>query len=194
MEIDELLDQIYTTGQLNDETSVDRSSKMLNITPSTGAFLDLLVSDLKPKRILELGTSNGYSTIWLARAAQRIGAVIDTVDHSPRKTEMARENLEQSGLLKDVTLHTSDGGAFLSRCPTSTYQLVFLDSDRSAYLDWADDLIRVTQFGLIVVDNAQSHPEELVPLRRYLSDSQRFSQAVLPIGKGQLIIHQTTPI
>ncbi len=88
----------------NDSSTSDRSAMMFNITPSTGVFLDLLVTELKPKRILELGTSNGYSTLWLARAANRIGSRVDTVDISSlEKADLASDNLAKCGLLEAVT-------------------------------------------------------------------------------------------
>ncbi len=93
MDIDHYLERLYADGRLSDASTPERSSKMLNITPSTGMFLDLLVTDSRPKRILELGTSNGYSTIGLARAAARVGAHIDTVESSLQKSQLAAQNL-----------------------------------------------------------------------------------------------------
>ena len=94
--IDALLNRIYAEGQSNDSSESDCSRKMLNITPSTGQFLDLLVTDAVPKRILEIGTSNGYSTIWLGRSAKRIGAKIDTVDCDIEKHVAAGQHIREA--------------------------------------------------------------------------------------------------
>jgi predicted O-methyltransferase YrrM len=188
MSVDSHLERLYADGRRNDVSTSERSSMMLNITPSTGAFLDVLVTDAKPKRILELGTSNGYSTIWLARAARHIGAHIDTVDTSPHKTRLASCNLADCELQDVVTVHTADCGDFLSDCNSLIYDFVFLDSDRTAYCDWVVDLVRVIRFGLLVVDNATSHPNELLYFRRHLSDDLGFAVVVLPIGNGQMIV------
>ncbi|ELP32053.1 O-methyltransferase [Rhodopirellula baltica] len=188
MSVDSHLERLYADGRRNDVATSERSSMMLNITPSTGVFLDLLVSDSKPKRILELGTSNGYSTIWIARAAHRVGAHIDTVDISPRKTRLASRNLAECDLQGVVTIHTADCGDFLRDCDSLFYDLVFLDSDRTAYRDWVVDLVRVIRFGLLVVDNATTHPEEMLDFKRHLSNDLGFAIAVLPIGNGQMIV------
>jgi predicted O-methyltransferase YrrM len=190
MNVDSQLERIYADGCRNDDSTSVRSSMMLNITPSTGVFLDLLVSDAKPKRILELGTSNGYSTIWLARAACRVGAHIDSVDIAPQKTQLASCNLAECNLRDVVTLHTADGGEFLRNCDSLIYDLVFLDSDRTAYCDWVDDLVRVIRFGLLVVDNATTHPQEMLEFKRRLSHDLGFAVAVVPIGNGQMIVHE----
>lgn len=189
MDIDIHLEQLLADGHHNDQSATERSSMMLNITRSTGAFLDLLVSDSKPNRILELGTSNGYSTIWLARAAKRVGAVIDTVDVSRQKTELALENLTKCQLNDVVTAHVQDGGEYLKQSDADVYDFIFLDSDRAAYMRWANDLLRVIQFGLLVVDNALSHQDEMADFRRHLRDDCGLDTAVLPIGKGQLIVN-----
>jgi len=161
---------------------------MLNVTPSTGAFLDLLVSDSKTTRILELGTSNGYSTIWLARAAKRIGACVDTVDSSAHKVHLAPGNLAECKLDDVVTMHIADGGDFLRDCDNLRYDFVFLDSDRTAYLRWAGDLVRVIRFGLLVVDNATTHPNEMLDFKRHLSDDLGMLVTVIPIGNGQMLV------
>lgn len=188
MSVDSQLERIYAEGRRNDESTTERSSMMLNITPSTGVFLDLLISDAKPRRILELGTSNGYSTIWLARAARRVGGHIDSVDFSLNKTRLASDNLAECRLRDVVTLHTADCGEFLRRCDSLIYDLVFLDSDRAAYCDWVDHLVRVIRFGLLVVDNATTHPGEIRDFKRHLSNNLGFAVAVLPIGNGQMIV------
>jgi predicted O-methyltransferase YrrM len=188
MSMDPFLEQLYEMGRENDSSTSDRSAMMFNITPSTGIFLDLLVSEMKPTRILELGTSNGYSTLWLARAASRIGSRVDTVDISPRKVFLARNNLKECGLQDFVTVHEGDCGVYLGACESESYDFVFLDSDRTAYLKWSDNLIRVIRFGLLVVDNATTHPQELVEFKGRLAGHFGLSVVTLPIGNGQMIV------
>ncbi len=64
-----LLNELAEFGKRNDAGSTGRAKKMLNITPETGEFLELMLKAARARRILEVGTSNGYSTIWLAKAA-----------------------------------------------------------------------------------------------------------------------------
>ena len=192
--IDDLLERIYAAGQSNDATATDRARMMFNITPSTGRFLDILVGDAAPRRILEIGTSNGYSTIWLARAAGRVGATINTVDSNTEKHRAADRHLREAGLDGLVTLHTADAGVFLSACLPHSYDFVFLDSDRSRYVDWAPALLDVIDFGLLVVDNALSHPQEIAPFRQLIRSHADLDSVVLPIGKGQLVVRRRTAV
>lgn len=188
MDIETELERIYSEGQRIDSSVTERGSMMLNITPSTGQFLDLLISDSKPQRILELGTSNGYSTIWIGRAACRVGAHIDTVDVAQHKSDLASANLAKCDLSDFVTVHTSDCGVFLQSCEADFYDLVYLDCDRNRYLEWIDDLVRVVRFGLLVADNATTHADELHDLSREMRSAFGMSVVVLPIGNGQMLI------
>ena len=186
--IDTLLDRIYRQGQTNDASAKDRSDMAFNITPTTGQFLDVLVTDSSPKRILEIGTSTGYSTIWLARAAGRIGATVDTIDSNPAKHATATANIREAGLDEIVTLHRTDAGDYLVGCKASEYDFVFLDSDRSQYVRWATKLLEVIEFGMLVVDNAESHAEEIGGFVDLIRDCKELDSIVLPIGKGQLVV------
>ena len=74
--------------------------KTINITPDTGRFLSILIQSSDAKRVLEIGTFNGYSTLWLAFAVSQIGGLVVTIEISRRKHEMAIENFKKSGLEK----------------------------------------------------------------------------------------------
>ncbi|MGV2340008.1 MAG UNVERIFIED_CONTAM: hypothetical protein LVR18_40450 [Planctomycetaceae bacterium] len=84
-QLDAFLLQLWQDGQRFDAAERDPSLKRRNITPSTGRFLELLIQEERPRRILELGTSNGYSTLWLLRAATVLGIPVDSVDQSFEK-------------------------------------------------------------------------------------------------------------
>jgi predicted O-methyltransferase YrrM len=185
--IDTFLDRLYAFGRANDAVASNRDSKMFNITPATGEFLDILIRDAQPKSVLEIGTSNGYSSIWIARACQAIGATFHTVERSPAKIEQAKRNLSETGLLNALTMIYGDAGEFLVDAADQAFDMVFLDSDRSQYMKWLPDLLRITRFGQWVVDNATSHPEEISQFRTQLNSTEGLGTVILPIGNGVLI-------
>lgn len=187
-ELDTWLDKLYEEGAEHDRQASHHREMMLNITPNTGRFLALLVDGYQPNRILEIGTSNGYSTLWLARAARTVRASIDTVEFNPAKVRMAVGHFAEAGFEKTITLQMRDAGDYLASCEDNHFDFVFLDSDRSRYKDWIDDLLRVLNFGVLVIDNAISHPQELTELRERLDSESRLESVTLPIGRGQLVV------
>src|SRR6266550_3460750 len=93
-----LLTEIEQFGHDNDSATVERPRKMLNITRDTGEFLSMLVRATGARRVLELGTSNGYSTLWLASAARASGGMVTSVELSDFKVGLAASNFAKSGL------------------------------------------------------------------------------------------------
>ncbi|ORB85038.1 methyltransferase [Mycobacterium kansasii] len=123
------------------------------VSAQQGKFLCLLAGAMQARRILELGTLGGFSTIWLARGAGPQGRVV-TLEYEPRHAAVARANLQRAGVADRVEVVV---GAALETLPTLTgdpFDLVFIDADKqnnAAYLEWA---VRLARPGaLIIVDN-----------------------------------------
>ncbi len=123
------------------------------VSPQQGKFLSLLAAAVGARRILEIGTLGGFSTIWLARGAGPDGRVL-TLEYEPKHAEVARANLERAGLGDRVEVLV---GAALDTLPTLSggpFDLVFIDADKEnyvAYLEWA---VKLTRPGsVILVDN-----------------------------------------
>ncbi|BBZ46328.1 O-methyltransferase [Mycobacterium parmense] len=123
------------------------------VSAQQGKFLCLLAAALGARRILELGTLGGFSTIWLARGAGPAGRVV-TLEFEPKHAEVARANLERAGVGDRVEVMV---GAALDTLPTlgdDPFDLIFIDADKEnypAYLEWA---VRLARSGaIIVVDN-----------------------------------------
>jgi len=161
---------------------------MLNITRDTGEFLAVLVKAMHARRVLEIGTSNGYSTLWLASAAQAIGGTVTTVERSELKVGMARASFARSGLAGTISLVHDDAGTVLKGAADGSFDLVFLDSERPEYPGWWPDLRRVLRAGgLLVVDNATSHSEQMAPLVALVSADPAFTTSLVPVGNGELL-------
>ena len=184
-----LLKELEQFGHENDARAKDRSQKMLNITPDTGQFLLLLIRALKAKRVLEIGTSNGYSTLWLAYAVQPLGGSVTTLESSPSKADMARANFARAGLQAWIDLKVLDAGKFIQQQPNEVFDFVFLDSDREAYLAWWRDLQRVlVPGGLLVSDNAVSHAHEMMDFVRAVQQTRGYLNSLVPVGNGELVV------
>jgi predicted O-methyltransferase YrrM len=133
------------------------------VSATQGKFLGVLARAIGARRILEIGTLGGYSTIWLARALVPGGRLV-TLEYSPEHAEVARANLARAGLRDVVEVRV---GRALDTLPTltgETFDLVFVDADKAPYpqyLDWAARLTRVG--GLVVSDNVVRQGRVLEP-------------------------------
>lgn len=132
------------------------------VSAQQGKFLCLLAAAIRARRILEIGTLGGFSTIWLARGAGPDGRIV-TLEYDAKHAEVARANLANAGVADRVEVLI---GAALETLPTvrGPFDLVFIDADKEnnvSYLDWAVKLSR--SGSVIVVDNVIREGRILVP-------------------------------
>ncbi|HFG1789384.1 TPA: O-methyltransferase [Vibrio cholerae] len=183
------MEDLEQFGIQNDLAQSDKSKKYLNITRDTGEFLSVLVKATGANRILEIGTSNGYSTIWLASALPDDGKVY-TIEANPQKIEEASLNFNQTHTSSKIVQLVGDATEVLPNVPESM-DFIFLDADRKTYVSLADDLFNLLKTGgLLVCDNATSHADELEEFRAWVSSQHNLSVSLVPIGKGGLLVYK----
>ncbi|MBL0596872.1 O-methyltransferase [Aeromonas jandaei] len=176
-------------GEQHDLAQTDRADKMLNITRDTGELLAVLVQTRGAQAVLEIGTSNGYSTLWLAEAVTRLDGHVTTIERDEAKRALAQANFEQAVLAGRITQLAGEAGALLPTLPSAGFPLIFLDSDRRQYRAWWPQLQRLLPpRGLLVVDNAISHREELAEWMAEVAQDPRFVTSLVPVGKGVWLV------
>jgi predicted O-methyltransferase YrrM len=186
--LETLKTQLEWFGQANDWAVSEHPQRMLNVTRDTGEFLMVLALATMARRILEIGTSNGYSTLWLAEAAQKVGGTVTTVECSDYKAGLASANFARSGLASLITLVKDDAADFLQCAGRSAYDLIFLDSERREYVRWWPDVRRALRpGGSLIVDNATSHAGELSGLSAVVAEDRQFASCIVPVGKGEFL-------
>ena len=179
---------LHAAGREHDERHTERLARWRNVEPETAELLGVLVRAKRARRVLEIGTSNGYSTIWLADATETTGGTVLSIEIEPSRTALARENLARVGLEDRVELKTEDAVQTLRALPDHAFELTFLDAERPHYVGYWHDLIRtLAPGGLLAVDNAISHANELVDFRAVVDADARVTQALVPIGAGLLL-------
>lgn len=128
----------------------------IEVSRLQGKLLQVLVQMMQARRVLEIGTLGGYSTIWMARGLPEGGRII-TLEFDPRHAEVARKNLERAGLLDRVEIRLGravESLAVLQASGAGPFDLIFIDADKPGnpqYLEWALKLGRPGT--TIVVDN-----------------------------------------
>ena len=186
--LDALKAELERFGAANDSATSDRPRRMLNITRDTGEFLAVLVRAAGARRVLEIGTSNGYSTLWLAEAARGTGGSVTTVEFAAYKTGLASANFARSGLAPFIELVHDDAGRLLQHTGQSAYDLIFLDSERPEYPGWWPELRRVLRpGGLLIADNATSHVEQMAPFVALVRADPGFAACLVPVGNGEFL-------
>ncbi|MGD0892325.1 MAG: O-methyltransferase [Terracidiphilus sp.] len=125
----------------------------IDVSKLQGKFLELLVRISGARRILEIGTLGGYSTLWLARSLPEGGRII-TLEFDPHHADVARANLLHAGVLDRVDLRL---GPAIETLPTlentadSPFDLIFIDADKESYPEYLDWSLKLSRVGTVIV-------------------------------------------
>jgi predicted O-methyltransferase YrrM len=185
------LAELYEIGRQHDAHEQQRSKKMLNLEPVTAEFLYIFLRSSRRSRVLEIGTSNGYSTIWLAWAASAAGGHVTSIDRDAHKQALAEANLLRAELLEAVELVCGDATGVVAGL-SGPFDCVFFDADRySAPAQLKLLLPKLTPDALLLANNALSHPGEIAGYLHALESLPEFDHIVLPIGKGLSVAYRS---
>jgi caffeoyl-CoA O-methyltransferase len=163
-----------------------RMKRLRQIAPEVGRFIALMAAAAPSGNYIEIGTSAGYSTLWLALACRAVKRQITTFEILDEKAKLATETFNVTGVNDVVNFIHSDALLHISRYRDIAF--CFLDAEKEIYGQCYDAvIINMKIGGILVADNATSHEKELRPmLDRVLADD-RVDALIVPIGRGELV-------
>lgn len=163
-----------------------RLMRLRQIPPETGKFLALLAASAPLGALLEIGTSAGYSSLWLSLACRLRNQKLTTFEVLPEKARLAQETFTAARVESLIEIVQDDARRLLA----SYYQVAFcfLDAEKDIHQSCYDLVIpNLVPGGLLVADNVISHQAELQSFLRYASEDPRLDALVVPLGKGLLL-------
>lgn len=185
-------------ARLEEQDARDRTDgtpqekRLRQITPEVGEFLATLVLATAARTIVEVGTSAGYSTLWLASAARRTNGRVVTFEKFGDKVVLASQTFSEAGVTDIVELKHEDGVAGLS-LGAGGVDLIFIDAEKDAYLRLLEPAVGSLRLGgALVADNLISHEAELAGFREAALGHEQLSGLVVPIGRGELLAVKTS--
>ncbi len=182
-----IIDRVVDAAARHDATQEDRLDRWRVLEPDAGRFVWFLAQAAGARTIVEIGTSRGVSTLWLADVARAIGGRVVSYDTDAAAQRDAAAVLTEAGLAEFVDLRLEDGGKGLATIGDGEVDLLFLDAERTEYSSWWPHPLRVLRpGGVLVADNALSHPDEIAPLRDLLVQDLT-AVTTIPVGKGELV-------
>jgi predicted O-methyltransferase YrrM len=194
-DLDALLRQLEEEGQAHDASQSEHRNKRLNLEAPTARLLQLLILSGRRRRVLEIGTSNGFSALWIAEALRRIPGAqpLITIERDPDRAAEARRNLTRARLDAWVDIRIGQATPIVAELP-GPFDTVFYDADRiTAPEQLALLLPKLEPDVLLRADNALSHPNEIGAYLDAVSHLPGFVTATVPVGKGLHIAHRLQP-
>jgi len=181
-----VLDHLEARDARERETGVPREQRLRQVTPDVGRFLHNLVLAARPQSLIEIGTSGGYSTIWIGAAARAADGSLTTLEIDPVKVTLAHESLRDAGLEDIVTVAEGDAFEYM-RQRRDPADFVFLDAEKGDYVAFLGLVVPLLRpGGVLVADNLISHEADLREFRDAALADPRLSAVVVPIGRGEL--------
>lgn len=146
-----------------------------------GEFLNLLVKATQAKNVLEIGTSNGYSAIWICLGLEETGGKMTTIDIDPQRVKEAKENLRKAGLAHRVTLLEGDAHKVVETLP-GPFDFIFLDADKGNEMDYFNKLFpKLQPGGVIVVHNAIRFQNQMKPYLDHVRQHPQLNTVILSL-------------
>lgn len=191
-ELQQLLIELEAFGAENDAREDDRAKKMLNLERETAQLISIMIRSSQRKHLLEIGTSNGYSTLWLAWAAKATGGHVTSIERSPDKQAMADANLRRAGLRDHVELLLGDATEIVASL-AGPFDFVFFDADRTSAPDQLKLLLpKLLPGALVLADNVLSHPDQIAGYLAAVESVPDFDHMVVPVGKGLSVAYKNS--
>nr|WP_147663074.1 class I SAM-dependent methyltransferase [Candidatus Prometheoarchaeum syntrophicum]QEE16195.1 O-methyltransferase [Candidatus Prometheoarchaeum syntrophicum] len=163
-----------------------RMQRLRQIPPETGKFLSIMAASSPRGTMIEIGTSAGYSTLWLSLAAKLRNQKIITFELLEEKIKLAKETFHLSDVESFIDLR--EGDALKNLDSLNNVAFCFLDCEKEMYFDCYKKIIpKLVKGGLLVCDNAINHRETLLPMMNYAEKDQRVDVVLVPIGKGEFL-------
>jgi caffeoyl-CoA O-methyltransferase len=180
--VEAVLERLYAEDAAQRAANLPSSQRTRNVDRQTGHWLALLVFATKARELLEIGSSNGVSTIWLATSARQNGGRVTGTEILPERAAEANGNLAAAGLDAVARVVAGDARATVASLP-GPFDLVFIDAEKDDYVDHLEAVIdRVRPGGLILADNVISH--DLSAYQALLRARGDVETVTIPIGRG----------
>ncbi|AUC07551.1 O-methyltransferase [Acinetobacter lwoffii] len=188
-EFERFMQELYEKFHRHDLKQADRLHRYRNIEPESGRFLSMLIRAQQSKNILEIGTSTGYSTLWLAEAARQTQAMITTLEVDAERVAQAKQYATEIDLADLINFKVIDAQVYLG-AEQEIFDFILLDAERDAYVSYWPHLSRLLKAkgGLLVVDNVISHAAEVEEFIALIQQDPRFIMSIVPIGAGLLMV------
>ena len=184
-----MLDQMRELERQDQEDRSDGTSRLerlRQIEPDTGRFLALWAAAAPDGQYVEIGTSAGYSALWLALACRATGRTLTTFEVLPRKVELARDTFARAGV--DDVVRLVEGNFLQHAEQLDRVGFCFLDAEKEVYGACYDAVVpRLVPGGILIADNAINHRETLRPMLEAALADARVDALIVPIGKGELV-------
>jgi len=162
------------------------TERLRQIPPETGKFLALLCASAPKGNVIEIGTSGGYSSMWLSLAGRVRGDPLTTFEILPNKIELAKETFRIAGLENVIRLIHGDARQILDQYHQIAF--CFLDAEKDIYSDCYEKVVpNLVQGGLLAADNVLSHKDDLNSFVERAQGDPRVDALTVPIGKGVLL-------
>ena len=177
-----VLERLYAEDAAQRAAGLPSSHRTRNLERETGGWLSLLARATRARQMLEIGSSNGVSTIWLALAARETGGTVTGTEILPARAAEANANLRGAGLARRATVIAGDAQQTIAGL-AGPFDLVFIDAEKDDYIAHflaAIDKVRVG--GLILADNVISH--DISTYQALLRARADVETATVPIGRG----------
>ncbi len=183
------------------KVDVNHDDKMLAITEDTGQFFNLFLKAIKAKRVLEIGTSVGYSTIWFADAILENGGKIITIEQNPSKISRAKANFKEAGV--ESIIENLQGQAFKIlndlggkiKTEQEKFDFVFLDADKELNIEYFDLVLPMVKVGGIIATDNILYPEKFRPMMKkfvnHIKSNPNIQTFTLDLGNGEQLTIKT---
>ncbi|MDQ2685785.1 MAG: O-methyltransferase [Thermoproteota archaeon] len=204
----EMLSKLEARSELERSGKIDISheNSMLAVTADTGKFLSILISAMKCNRILEIGTSVGYSTLWMALALVQNQELLNspnrsiiTIENNSSKIKRAVKNFEEAGVKELIEIVEGNALNILTQLSTANetktntgnnlFDFVFLDADKEGLVSYFDLVLPlVRKGGVIVTDNIlspQDYRSSMIDYVNHVRSKQGIQSVTVPIGYGE---------